>query len=112
MNRVETVDVYTCRGILRLRAGIEQHSPPDGFGEYYWTELLRGCAESDGLEATWGHYRTRTRPLTPADIDACGDSNDVRAWPVGACPRPRPAEPALEPDGGGGTFREPPLTCC
>ncbi|MFI1462483.1 hypothetical protein [Nocardia carnea] len=68
MTGVKTVDVYTCREILRIRAGVEQYAPPDGFGEYYWTELLRGCAEADALEATWEHYRTRTRPLMPADI--------------------------------------------
>lgn len=68
MTGVKTVDVYTCREILRIRAGVEQYAAPDGFGEYYWTELLRGCAEADALEATWEHYRTRTRPLMPADI--------------------------------------------
>ena len=68
MTGIKTVDVYTCREILRIRAGVEQYTAPDGFGEYYWTELLRGCAESDALEATWEHYRTRARPLMPADI--------------------------------------------
>ena len=68
MTRIKTVDVFTCREILRIRSGIEQYAPPDGFGEYYWSELLRDCAESDALEATWAHYRTKTRPLTPADI--------------------------------------------
>lgn len=68
MTGVKTVDVYTCREILRVRAGVEQYAAPDGYGEYYWTELLRDCAESDALDATWEHYRTRTRPLMPADI--------------------------------------------
>ncbi|MGW0177094.1 hypothetical protein ACWDUM_24985 [Rhodococcus sp. NPDC003322] len=68
MTRVKTVDIFTCREILRIRAGIEQYASPEGFGEYYWAELLRDCAESDALEATWAHYRTKTRPLTPADI--------------------------------------------
>lgn len=66
--RVKTVDVFTCREILRIRSGIEQYALPEGFGEYYWAELLRDCSESDALETTWAHYRTSTRPLTPADI--------------------------------------------
>ncbi|WP_206040144.1 hypothetical protein [Rhodococcus sp. HNM0563] len=68
MTRVKTVDIFTCREILRIRSGVEQYMAPDGFGEYYWAELLRDCSESDALEATWAHYRTKTRPLTPADI--------------------------------------------
>lgn len=68
MTRVKTVDIFTCREILRIRSGVEQYTAAEGFGEYYWAELLRDCSESDALEATWAHYRTKTRPLTPADI--------------------------------------------
>jgi len=68
VNPVKTVDVYTCREILRIRSGVEQCSSPDGSGEYYWAELLRDCAESDALEATWAHYRTTSRSLLPADV--------------------------------------------
>lgn len=68
MNPVKTVDVYTCREVLRIRAGVEQAPVPDESGEYYWSELLRDCAESDVLEATWAHYRTTSRTLLPRDI--------------------------------------------
>ncbi|PTR24771.1 hypothetical protein C8K36_10727 [Rhodococcus sp. OK519] len=68
MSPVKTVDVYTCREVLRIRAGVEQVPVPDEPGEYYWSEILRDCAESDVLEATWAHYRTTSRPLLPADI--------------------------------------------
>lgn len=60
--------MYTCREVLRIRAGVEQVSIPDEPGEYYWAELLRDCAEADVLEATWSHYRTTPRTLLPADI--------------------------------------------
>ncbi|MFC9518099.1 hypothetical protein ACFTSD_20415 [Nocardiaceae bacterium NPDC056970] len=68
MKPVKTVDVFTCREVLRIRAGVEQVPAPDEPGEYYWSELLRDCAESDVLEATWAHYRTTSRTLRPADI--------------------------------------------
>lgn len=68
MTPVKTVDVYTCREILRIRSGVEQCPAPDEPGEYYWAELLRECAEADALDATWAHYRTSSRPLMPADI--------------------------------------------
>ncbi|CAM3150138.1 hypothetical protein RHDE110596_19620 [Prescottella defluvii] len=68
MNPVKTVDVYTCREVLRIRAGVEQVPVPDEPGEYYWSELLGECSESDVLEATWAHYRTTSRTLLPGDI--------------------------------------------
>ncbi len=68
MNPVKTVDVFTCREVLRIRAGVEQAPVPDERAEYYWSELLRDCSESDVLEATWAHYRTTSRTLLPGDI--------------------------------------------
>ncbi|MBM4724433.1 hypothetical protein GS439_20165 [Rhodococcus hoagii] len=68
MNPVKTVDVFTCREVLRIRAGVEQAPVADERAEYYWSELLRDCSESDVLEATWAHYRTTSRTLLPGDI--------------------------------------------
>lgn len=68
VSRIRTVDGYTCRELLRIRAGIEPDADPDEDAEYFWAELLRDCAESDVFEAAWEHYRSERRPLWPTDI--------------------------------------------
>lgn len=67
-SRIKTVDTYTCREIMRIRAGIEPDAEPDEEAEYFWAELLKDCAEADAFEATWDHYRSERRPLWPNDI--------------------------------------------
>lgn len=66
--RVKTADHYTVRELLRIRMGIGQVQNCDEPGEYYWAELLKGCAEADVMEAAWAHYRHKSRPLWPADV--------------------------------------------
>lgn len=66
--RVKTADQYTVRELLRIRMGVGQVQNGDEPGEYYWGELLKGCAEADVMEAAWAHYRHKSRPLWPADV--------------------------------------------
>lgn len=68
VKETKTADIYTCREIMRIRAGIEPDPKSDQESEYFWAELLKDCAEQDVFEAAWAHYRTEQRPLWPADI--------------------------------------------
>ncbi|WP_430334491.1 galactose-1-phosphate uridylyltransferase [Rhodococcus sp. ACT016] len=61
-------DIFTCREVIRIISGIERRPPGERLDEYYWSELLSGCTESEVLEATWDHYRRQSRPIWPADI--------------------------------------------
>jgi len=66
--RIKTVDIYTCREVMRVRQGVEPSSEGDAADEYFWAELLKDCAEADVFEAVWEHYRRHARRLWPADI--------------------------------------------
>jgi hypothetical protein len=63
-----SVDLFTCREILRIRESFEPNAPFAGGDEYYWFELLKACDEATALTAAWEHYRKNSGPLTPAVI--------------------------------------------
>lgn len=67
-SRVKTVDIFTCREVMRIRQGVEPANEVDAADEYFWAELLKGCAEADVFEAVWDHYRRHARRLWPADV--------------------------------------------
>lgn len=64
---IKTADVFTAREVLRLRMSMDLRADQDPAAEYYWAELLQDCADADVFEAAWDHYRSRSRPLWPAD---------------------------------------------